>query len=303
MAALREGRSAQTTKQVQQPQVDATRWMKWTPLAGLRPLFRLPHPVNTVNAITVQFDPTPDDRHAERPVQRSATRSKIPAQPAVLVAQSGTASRSPMPRRQSASGLPAKIPEQSPRLSQARTTAPIVPQAGPAPPTPPVGPLARPPAVAEPPRQQADPSAEEPPVTGSNPALAGSRTTASVEAQKTPSTSPLRQPEPKGSLLYLAVQSEIRTVADLNGKPIALGAQEPAVERAIKQAFAAAGVTPIFVGDAQTDEVQRLVDREVMAAPLGIGHQPATELSDTAATLSQSDLRLLALPLDLPQPQ
>src|SRR3954470_20786224 len=202
MAALREGRSAQTTKQVQQPQVDAIRWMKWTPLAGLRPLFRLPHPVNTVNAITVQFDPTPDAQHAGHPVQRSATRSKIPAQLAVLVAQSGTASRSPMPRRQSASGLPAKIPEQSPRLSQARTTAPIVPQARPAPPTPPVGPLARPPAVAEPPRQQADPSAEEPTVTGSNPALAGSRTTASVEAQKTPSMSPLRQPEPKGSLLY-----------------------------------------------------------------------------------------------------
>jgi len=105
------------------------------------------------------------------------------------------------------------------------------------------------------------------------------------------------------SVLYLAVQSEIRTVADLNGKPIALGAQEPTVERAVKQAFAAAGVTPIFVGDAQTDEVQLLVDREVMAAPLGIGHQPATELSDTAATLSQSDLRLLELPLDLPRPQ
>src|SRR3954468_7048919 len=288
MATLQEDRSAQTTKQAQQPQLDASRWMEWAPLAGLRPLFRLagaqlPHPANTSNAVTLRSDETP----TERPVQRSATRSKIPAQPAVLAAQSGTASRSPMPRRQSASGLPAKIPEQSPRLSQARTTAPIVPQARPAPPTPPVGPLARPPAV------------EEPPVTGSNPALAGTRTTASVETQKTPSMSPLRQPEPKGSLLYLAVQSEIRTVADLNGKPIALGAQEPAVERAIKQAFAAAAVTPIFVGDAQTDAVQQLVDREVMAAPLGIGHQPATELSDTAATLSQSDLRLLELPLDL----
>ena len=122
MATLQEDRSAQTTGQVQQPQVDATRWMKWTPLAGLRPLFRLaevrlPHPVNTVNAITVQFDPTPDDRHAERPVQRSTARLKSVPRPTVLVAQSGTASRSPMPRRQSASGLPAKVPEQSPRLS------------------------------------------------------------------------------------------------------------------------------------------------------------------------------------------
>jgi TRAP-type uncharacterized transport system substrate-binding protein len=119
----------------------------------------------------------------------------------------------------------------------------------------------------------------------------------------TPSTSPLRQPEPKGSVLYLAVRSEIRTVADLDGKPIALGTQEPAVERAIKQAFAAAGVTPIFVGDAQTDAVQRLVAREIMAAPLGIiGQRPSTELTDVAATLSRSDLRLLELPLDLSQP-
>jgi len=309
MPALREGRSAQTMEQVQQPQVDASRWMRWTPLAGLvapfRPLFRLagaqlPHPANTSNAITLRFDETP----AEHPDQRSAMRSKVLAQPAVLVAQSGTASRRPMPRRQSTSGLPAKIPEQLPRFSPARTTAPIVPQAGPAPPAPSVGPLARPPAVAEPPRQQADPSAEEPTETGSNPALAGSRTTASAEARNTPSTSPLRQPEPKGSLLYLAVHREIRTVADLNGKPIALGAQEPAVERAIKRAFAAAGVTPIFVGDAQTDAVQRLVTREVMAAPLGIFSQrPATELTDTAATLSRSDLRLLELPLDLSRPQ
>src|SRR4051812_14469509 len=102
----------------------------------------------------------------------------------------------------------AKVPEQLSRLSHARTTASIVPQAGPAPPAPPVSPLARPPAVAEPPRQQAAPAAEEPTVTESNPTLAGSRTTASVEAQKTPSTSPLRQPEPKGSVLYLAVRSE-----------------------------------------------------------------------------------------------
>src|SRR5215204_3752308 len=75
-AALREGRSAQTTEQVQQPQVDATRWMRWTPLAGLRPLFRLagaqlPHPANTSNAITLRFDETP----AEHPDQRSATRA------------------------------------------------------------------------------------------------------------------------------------------------------------------------------------------------------------------------------------
>src|SRR4051812_17698084 len=256
MVALRESRSAQTTKQVQQPQA----------LAGAQ----LPHPANTSNAAPLRFDPTPDAQHAGRPVQRSATRSKIPAQPAVLVAQRGAASRSPMPRRQSASGLPAKIPEQLPRLSHARTTAPIVPKAGPAPPTPPVGPLARPPAVAEPPRQQADPSAEEPTVTGSNPASAGSRTTASVEAQKTSSMSPLRQPEPKRLVLYLAVQSEIRTLADLDGKRIALGAQDPAVESAIKQAFAAAGVAPIFVGDAQTDALHRLVAREVVAAPLGI---------------------------------
>jgi hypothetical protein len=295
MAALREGRIAQTTKEAQLPQSE------WTPLAGLQALFRhavpqLPLRANPSNGTAPRFDRTP----AEHPVQRSATRSKIPAQPAVLVAQSGTASRRPMPRRQSASGLPAKIPEQLPRLSHARTTAPIVPQAGPAPPAPSVGPLARPPAVAEPPRQQADPSAEEPIVTGSNPALAGSRM-ASVEAQKTPSTSPLRQSEPEGSVLYLVVRGEIRTVADLNGKPIALGAQEPAVEKAIKQAFAAAGVAPIFVGDGSTDALDRLAAREVVAALFLVGQPRTTELTDIAATLSQSDLRLLELPLDLPR--
>ena len=137
-------------------------------------------------------------------------------------------------------------------------------------------------------------------VTGSNPASAGSRTTASVEAQKTPSTSPPRQPEPERSVLYLAVPSEIRTLADLNGKPIALGAQEPAVESAIKEAFAAAGVAPIFVGDAQTDPMQRLVARKVMAAPFLVGEP--IELTDIAATLPRSDLRLLELPLDLSQP-
>ena len=98
MATLQEDRSAQTTKQVQQPQVDATSWMKWAPLAGLWPLFRLagaqlPPPANTSNAVAVRLDPTPDAQHAERPVQRSATRSKIPAQPAVLVAQSGSPKR------------------------------------------------------------------------------------------------------------------------------------------------------------------------------------------------------------------
>jgi TRAP-type uncharacterized transport system substrate-binding protein len=89
-------------------------------------------------------------------------------------------------------------------------------------------------------------------------------------------------------------------VADLNGKPIALGAQEPAVERAIKQAFAAAGVTPIFVGDAQTDALHRLLAREVVAAPFQVGRP--IELTDIATTLSGLDLRLLELPLDLSQP-
>ena len=89
-------------------------------------------------------------------------------------------------------------------------------------------------------------------------------------------------------------------MADLNGKPIALGAQEPAVERAIKQAFAAAGVTPIFVGDAQTDALHRLLAHEVVAAPFLVGRP--IELTDEAATLSRSDLRLLELPLDLSQP-
>jgi len=64
--------------------------------------------------------------------------------------------------------------------------------------------------------------------------------------------------------------------------------------------FVAAGVTPIFVGDAQTDALHRLLAREVVAAPFLVGRP--IELTDEAATLSRSDLRLLELPLDLSQP-
>jgi len=102
--------------------------------------------------------------------------------------------------------------------------------------------------------------------------------------------------------LFLAVDDEVRSVADLNGKAIALGEQEPAIEKSIKQAFAAARVAPNFVGDARTDAIGRLVDREVAAAPLVIG--PATtELTELTATLSDLSLRLLEVPLDPQSPQ
>jgi hypothetical protein len=259
----------------------------------------LPRRANTSKAAILHSDRT----QAERPLQRSAALLKTLAQPAILSPQSGTAPRGPMPPmppRRPGTKPPATIHEQPPRLSPARTIAPIVPQTDPAQPDAWVNPPAPSPAVAEPPRQQAAPPAEEPSETGSNPAVAGSRT-ASVEAQKTPPTSTLHQPQPEGLVLYLAVLGEIRTVADLDGKAIALGAQEPAVERAIKQVFAAAGVTPIFVGDAQTDALRRLVAREVVAAPFLVG-QP-TELTSAVATLSRWDLRLLEIPLDLPRPR
>jgi len=99
------------------------------------------------------------------------------------------------------------------------------------------------------------------------------------------------------------VHSEIRTVADLDGKAIALGAQKPAVEKAIKQAFAAAHVTPIFVGDAQTDALNRVATREVVAAPFLVGQPLTKELTGIAAMLAQSDLRLLEIPLGLLLPQ
>jgi hypothetical protein len=302
-AVLREGRIAQTTEQVQQPQADAFRWMRWTPLAELQALFRSampqPSPANMSNATVLRFDQTPAVQ-AERPVQRSTARLKSLPRPTVLVAQRGPSPDPPMPPRRLGSGPPTMVPERSPRLPQARAVGPILPLADPAPRASSVGLLARPAAVAEPRRQQLDPPAEEPTEIGSNLASAKSGWV-SIEAQKTPSTSTLHQLQPESSVLYLAVRGEIRTVADLNGKPIALGAQEPAVERAIKQAFAAAGVTPSFVGDAQTDALRQLVAREVVAAPLLVG-QPI-ELTDIADTLSRLDLRLLELPLDLPQPQ
>jgi len=122
-----------------------------------------------------------------------------------------------------------------------------------------------------------------------------------VETRSAPPASLPRQPEPDGWLLYLVVPAEIRAVADLHGRPIALGAQEPAVAGAIKQALAAAGVTPIFVEDGSKDPLNRLVAREVVAAPFLVGHRLTTERTDIAATLSRLDLRLLEIPLNLPK--
>jgi TRAP-type uncharacterized transport system substrate-binding protein len=122
-----------------------------------------------------------------------------------------------------------------------------------------------------------------------------------VETRSAPPASLPRQPEPDGWFLYLVVPAEIRAVADLHGRPIALGAQEPAVAGAIKQALAAAGVTPIFVEDGSKDPLNRLVAREVVAAPFLVGRRLKTERTDIAATLSRLDLRLLEIPLDLPK--
>jgi len=125
---------------------------------------------------------------------------------------------------------------------------------------------------------------------------------ASAEVQGSPPTFNPNQPEHERLVLFLAVDDEVRSVADLNGKAIALGEQEPAIEKSIKQAFAAARVAPNFVGDARTDAIGRLIDREVAAAPLMIG--PATtELPELTATLSDLSLWLLEVPLDPQSPQ
>src|SRR5690348_14188113 len=83
MAALREWRVGQTTKQAQQPQADASSWMAWTPLARLQALLQhaalqVPHPANTAKAAIVGSDL----KQAEHPVQRPATRPKTLVQPA-----------------------------------------------------------------------------------------------------------------------------------------------------------------------------------------------------------------------------
>ena len=132
---------------------------------------------------------------------------------------------------------------------------------------------------------------------------------ASVEAQEDPPTLNLHQPEHKGLTLYLATLDEVRTMADLNSKAVALGAQEPEVEKAIKQAFAAARVAPVFVGDnetdatAATDALVRLAAREVAAAPFLTSRETTGSLAEAAAMLSELGLRLLEVPLDLPSPQ
>src|SRR3954470_11427618 len=118
----------------------------------------MPHQANTTKATIPRSDRT----LGLHPVQRSATLSKPLAQSAVLSPQSGTAPHGPMPHRRPGSGPPAKIPEQSPRLSSARALAPVLSQADLAQSAPSAGTLALPPAVAELSRQQAEPSAEEP---------------------------------------------------------------------------------------------------------------------------------------------
>src|SRR3954462_6362177 len=132
-----------------------------TPRLMRRALFhhaapQFPRRANPSKAAILHSDRT----QAERPLQRSATLLKTLAQPAILSPQSGTAPRGPLPPlppRRPGTKPPATIHEQPPRLSPARTIAPIVPQTDPAQPDAWVNPPALSPAVAEPPRQQAAP--------------------------------------------------------------------------------------------------------------------------------------------------
>jgi len=104
-------------------------------------------------------------------------------------------------------------------------------------------------------------------------------------------------------VLYLAVRDEeVGSLSDLSGKAVALGPQDPPYEAAIRQAFATAGVAANFVEDLEADALDRVVRREVAAAPFWVGPQ-LLEGARLPDALSQAGVRLLEVPLDVePRP-
>jgi hypothetical protein len=271
----------------------------------------------------------PDVKRAAGPVPRPVTLSKNVAQLASPSHQSAAILRgSPLPQRPG-SGSPAVTREQPPALPTVKGATPVTSQTNPVQTFSSPRPQPQLPASSEPPRHWSDPSSPEPSVIGSNPASArvgptaarpeaevgaferDDRQTASLlppprvtstEAQLTSPQPNLPQRERESLVLYLAVRDDIRSLADLNGKTIALSKEVLSAETAIKQAFAAARVTPNFVGDVGTDTLAdalgRLMRREVAATPFGVFPPQVKEPSGFTETLSQSGLRLLEVPLD-----
>jgi len=89
-------------------------------------------------------------------------------------------------------------------------------------------------------------------------------------------------------------------LADLDGKPVALGAQEPALEKCIREAFASAHVTPNFVGDSGSDALGMVAKGEVMAAPLRVAARETPGLTAVGNALAATGFLLLRLPLNVP---
>jgi TRAP-type uncharacterized transport system substrate-binding protein len=123
---------------------------------------------------------------------------------------------------------------------------------------------------------------------------------ASAEPQSPPSAPRTSRPDPERLSLYLVTQAEVRSLADLDGKPVALGAQGPALEKSIREAFANAHVTPNFVGGSESDALGMVANGEAMAAPLRVAARETPELTEVEKALAATGLRLLQLPLDVP---
>ena len=124
---------------------------------------------------------------------------------------------------------------------------------------------------------------------------------ASAEPQSPPSAPRTSRPDPERLSLYLVTQAEVRSLADLDGKPVALGAQGPALEESIREAFANAHVTPNFVGGSEPDALGMVANGEAMAAPLlRVAARETPELTEVEKALAATGLRLLQLPLDVP---
>jgi len=121
----------------------------------------------------------------------------------------------------------------------------------------------------------------------------------SPEAQDLPAPPDRPQREREGWVLYLAVRDEeVGSLSDLSGKAVALGPQDPPHEAAVRQALATAGVAAKFVEDLEADALDRLVRREVAAAPFRLGPR-LLEGAGLPDALSQAGVRLLEVPLDV----